>query len=71
VVPKAACCLRRGGQIVFYIKIKISTVAIYCACITRKIELPHLVADGERKEINYSVSEAHERLGHALYRVGN
>jgi hypothetical protein len=57
--------LEKGrNKIVFDIKITTSTGAIYCAYMKRKFELTNLSTDGTRKEVTYTVLQAHERLGH-------
>jgi hypothetical protein len=58
--------LERGkNKIIFDINITTSTGAIYCAYMKRKLELTNLSTDGTRKEVTYSVFQAHERLGHS------
>jgi hypothetical protein len=58
--------LEKGrNKIVFDIKTTTSTGAIYCAYMKRKFELTHLSTDGKRKEVAYTVLQAHERLGHS------
>jgi hypothetical protein len=58
--------LEKGrNKIVFDIKITTSTGAIYCAYMKRKFELTNLSTDGTRKEVTYTVLQAHERLGHS------
>jgi hypothetical protein len=58
--------LEKGrSKIVFDIKINTSTGAIYCAYVKRKFELINLSTDGTRKEVTYTVLQAHERLGHS------
>jgi hypothetical protein len=42
-----------------------STGAIYCAYIKHKFELTNMSTDGKRKEVTYTVLQAHERLGHS------
>jgi hypothetical protein len=53
------------NNIVFDIKVTTSTGAIYCAYMKRKFELTNLSTDGTRKEVTYTVLQAHERLGHS------
>jgi hypothetical protein len=53
--------LEKGrSKIVFGIKIMTSTSAIYCAYMKRKFELTNLSTDGIRKEVTYTVLQAHE-----------
>jgi hypothetical protein len=53
------------NKIVFDRKITTSTGAIYCAYMKRKFELTNLSTDGKRKEVTYTVLQAHERIGHS------
>jgi hypothetical protein len=58
--------LEKGRKkIVFDIKITTSTGAIYCMYMKRKFELTNMSTDGKRKEVTYTVLQAHERLGHS------
>jgi hypothetical protein len=58
--------LEKGrNKIVFDINITTSTGAIYCAYMNRKFELTNLSTYGTRKEVTYTVLQAHERLGHS------
>jgi hypothetical protein len=58
--------LEKGrNEIVYDINITTSIGAIYCAYIKRKFELTHLSTDGKRKEVTYTVLQAHECLGHS------
>jgi hypothetical protein len=58
--------LEKGrNKIVFDIKITTSNSAIYCAYTKRKFELTNMSTDGKRKEVTYTVLQAHERLGHS------
>jgi hypothetical protein len=50
---------------VYDIKITTSNRAIYCAYMKRKFELTNLSTDGKRKEVKYTVLQAHERLWHS------
>jgi hypothetical protein len=58
--------LEKGrNKIIFDIKIKTSTGAIYCAYMKRKLELTNLSTYVTRKEVTQTVFQAHKRLGHS------